>query len=223
MEAFLAFWRIFFVKLPEFLPYLLKGATVTLQITFATLAVSFIIGLALALVQRVRIARGIVAAYVEVARSAPVITTLFIIYFGLSYTGIRLSSFVAAVIALSALGAAYMSEILRAGIESVDRGQREAALSIGMTPRQSMRYIILPQALRVVVPPTTNYVIGLLKDTAVVSTVAAPELLFAARTLVSETILPMQIYLLTAAIYLVMSLTLATVARRIEHRLMRSI
>lgn len=223
MNDFASFWLVFFARLPEFLPLLLAGAWVTIKITVATLIVSFAVGLLLALIQRLRVFRLLVAAYVELARSAPVITTLFIIYFGLTYTGIRLSSFVAAVTALSALGAAYMSEILRAGIDSVDRGQREAALAIGMTPASNMRYIILPQTLRVVVPPTTNYVIGLLKDTAVVSTVAVPELLFAAKTLVSKTILPMQIYLLTAVIYLLLSLTVAYFAHRLEAYLKRSV
>ena len=119
------------------------------------------------------------------------------------------------------LGAAYMAEIIRAGIGAVHQGQREAALALGMTPAKAMRFIVMPQALRVVVPPTANYAIGLLKDTAIVSTVAAPELLFAAKTLVSRTILPMQVYLLTALIYLALSLPLARLAHHAEVRLSR--
>jgi His/Glu/Gln/Arg/opine family amino acid ABC transporter permease subunit len=225
MSGFFGFWEILIAKLPTFLPYLLKGAFVTFKITGATLIVAGLLGLVLALMQRTRIpVLGMLAtAYVEIMRSVPVLTTLFVIYFGLASIGIQLPSFVAAVIGLGMLGAAYMAEIIRAGIEAVHHGQREAAVSLGMTPAQSMRFIVLPQALRVIVAPTANYTIGLLKDTAIVSTVAAPELLFAAKTLVSQTILPMQVYLLTAGIYLAMSWPLARAAHYLETRLSRGV
>jgi polar amino acid transport system permease protein/cystine transport system permease protein len=225
MIGFVRFWEILFAKLPSFLPYLLRGAVVTLEITAATLAVAVILGLALAVMQRTR-ARFVATtarAYIEVMRSIPVLTTLFVIYFGLAYLGIQLPSFVAAVIALGMLGGSYMAEIIRAGIDAVHVGQREAAMSLGMTPTQAMRFIVLPQALRVIVAPTANYTIGLLKDTAIVSTVAAPELLFAAKTLVSQTILPMQVYVLTASIYFLMSWPLARAARHLEIRLSRGV
>ena len=225
MIGFVGFWEILFARLPSFLPYLLRGAVVTLEITAATLAVAVILGLALAVMQRTR-ARFVATtarAYIEVMRSIPVLTTLFVIYFGLAYLGIQLPSFVAAVIALGMLGGSYMAEIIRAGIDAVHVGQREAAMSLGMTPTQAMRFIVLPQALRVIVAPTANYTIGLLKDTAIVSTVAAPELLFAAKTLVSQTILPMQVYLLTASIYFLMSWPLARAARHLEIRLSRGV
>jgi len=225
MSGFARFWEILIAKLPVFLPYLLKGALVTLKITGATLVVAALFGLVLALMQRSRLrVLGVVsAAYIEIMRSVPVLTTLFVIYFGLASIGIQLPSFIAAVIGLGMLGAAYMAEIIRAGIEAVHHGQREAAVSLGMTPAQAMRFIVLPQALRVIVAPTANYTIGLLKDTAIVSTVAAPELLFAAKTLVSQTILPMQVYMLTAGIYLAMSWPLARAAHYLEARLSRGV
>ena len=221
----LEFWRIFFAKIPVFLPYLLRGALVTVEITLASLAVAIAVGLVLALLRhaRVPVLGALASAYIELLRAIPVLTTLFIIYFGLAYAGIRLSSFAAAVTGLGMLGAAYMAEIHRAGIESVHKGQREAALSIGMTPSKAMRWVVLPQASRVVIPPTANYAIGLLKDTAVVSTVAAPELIFAAKTLVSQTILPMQVYLMAALVYLALSLPLARLARRLELRFSRGV
>ncbi len=223
MSGFLEFWRILLARLPEFLPYLLRGAVVTVEITVATLLFACLFGLVLALLKRARVPLlgSLASVYIELVRAVPVLTTLFIIYFGLAYLGIQLPSFVAAVLGLGMLGGAYMAEIVRAGIDSVHHGQREAALSIGMTPAQAMRFVVLPQAARVVVPPTANYAIGLLKDTAIVSTVAAPELLFAAKTLVSQTILPMQIYLLTALIYLALSLPLAHLANAMELRLRR--
>ena len=219
------FWRIFFIKLPVFLPYLLRGALVTVEITLASLAVAVAVGLVLALLRhaRVPVLGALASAYIELLRAIPVLTTLFLIYFGLAYAGIRLSSFAAAITGLGMLGAAYMAEIHRAGIESVHKGQREAALSIGLTPTNAMRWVVLPQAARVVIPPTANYAIGLLKDTAIVSTVAAPELIFAAKTLVSQTILPMQVYLLAALVYLALSLPLARLARHLELRLSRGV
>jgi polar amino acid transport system permease protein/cystine transport system permease protein len=225
MIGFVRFWEILFATLPSFLPHLLRGAVVTLEITAATLAVAVILGLALAVMQRTRarLVATTARAYIEVMRSIPVLTTLFVIYFGLAYLGIQLPSFVAAVIGLGMLGGSYMAEIIRAGIDAVHVGQREAAMSLGMTPSQAMRFIVLPQALRVIVAPTANYTIGLLKDTAIVSTVAAPELLFAAKTLVSQTILPMQVYLLTASIYFLMSWPLARAARHLETRLSRGV
>jgi polar amino acid transport system permease protein/cystine transport system permease protein len=225
VSEFVRVWEILFVKLPTFLPYLLKGALVTLEITGATLVVAAVLGLGLALMRRARVPMvgALAATYIEVMRSVPVLTTLFVIYFGLAYLGVQLPSFVAAVIGLGMLGASYMAEIIRAGIEAVHQGQREAAVSLGMTPSQAMRFIVLPQALRVIVAPTANYTIGLLKDTAIVSTVAAPELLFAAKSLVSQTILPMQVYLLTASIYFVMSWPLARAARHLELRLSRGV
>jgi His/Glu/Gln/Arg/opine family amino acid ABC transporter permease subunit len=225
MSGFVRFWEILIAKLPLFIPYLLTGALVTLEITGATLIVAGLLGLVLALMQRTRVPLigALAAAYIEIMRSVPVLTTLFVIYFGLASVGIQLPSFVAAVIGLGMLGGAYMAEIIRAGIEAVHHGQREAAVSLGMTPAQAMRFIVLPQALRVIVAPTANYTIGLLKDTAIVSTVAAPELLFAAKTLVSQTILPMQVYLLTAGIYLAMSWPLARAAHHLEVRLSRGV
>jgi His/Glu/Gln/Arg/opine family amino acid ABC transporter permease subunit len=225
MTGFVRFWEILIAKLPVFLPYLLTGALVTLKITGATLVVAGLVGLVLALMQRsqLRLVGAVASAYVEIMRSVPVLTTLFVIYFGLASIGIQLPSFVAAVVGLGLLGAAYMAEIIRAGIGAVHQGQREAAMSLGMTPAQAMRFIVLPQALRVIVAPTANYTIGLLKDTAIVSTVAAPELLFAAKTLVSQTILPMHVYLLTAGIYLTMSWPLARLAHHLELRLSRGV
>ena len=139
--------------------------------------------------------------------------------FGLTQVGIRFTPIQAAIIGLGFNGGAYLAEVFRSGIESIHRGQMEAALTVGMTPMAAMRWVILPQAMTVVVPPTTNYSIALLKDTAVVSAVAAPEIMFKARNLVTETYLSAQIYLLVAVMYLCMSLVLSWISRRLERRL----
>jgi polar amino acid transport system permease protein/cystine transport system permease protein len=161
---------------------------------------------------------GAAHVYVEVFRSVPVLTQLFVIYFGLGAIGIRLSPIPAAIVGFGINGGAYLTEVFRAGIEAVDRGQTEAALSIGMTKLKTLCYIILPQAIRIVLPPIANFAIGLLKDTSLASAVAAPELSFNAHRLVDETFLSTQIYLLVAVFYLAMSLPLSMVSRRLERR-----
>ena len=125
----------------------------------------------------------------------------------------------AAIVGLGMNGAAYVGEIYRAGIEAIHRGQVEAALSLGMTPVRAMRYIILPQALRLMLPPLCNYAILLVKDTAIISTIAAPEIMFEARRLVQATFMYSisgQIYLICAGFYLALTLPLSQVAKRLE-------
>jgi polar amino acid transport system permease protein/cystine transport system permease protein len=215
------FWERFRDNLPYFLEVLIPAAGMTVRIASGAFVLAIAVGLLLALLQtfRVPFISGLVRTYIEVIRGTPVLAQLFILYFGLTEIGIRFSPVQAAILGLGLNGAAYLAEIFRAGISSIHAGQMEAALTIGMTPLMAMRWVILPQALTVVVPPTTNYSIALLKDTAVVSAVAAPEIMFKARNLVMETYLSAQIYLLVAVMYLLMSLALAYVSRRLERRL----
>ena len=215
MNAWLTVW--------DLLPVLLFAAITTLQVTVGGFIVAVLIGLLCAILQtfRSRLLRGIIAVYVDVFRAIPVLTQLFIIYFGLTEIGIRLDPLPAAIVGFGINGGAYLTEVFRAGIGSVHQGQMEAAQMLGMTRLTAMRIIILPQAMRVVLPPLGNFAIGLLKDTALASAVAAPELMFRARNLVDKTFLSTQIYLTTAAIYLVMSLPLGYVTRRLEARVGR--
>ncbi|HEU0116836.1 MAG TPA: amino acid ABC transporter permease, partial [Thermomicrobiales bacterium] len=180
-----------------------------------------VVGLLLALLQRAQfdLVRKAVRAYIEVLRGTPVLAQLFILYFGLAEFGLRFTPLQAAILGLGLNGAAYLAEVFRAGIQSIHAGQMDAALAVGMTPLTAMRYVVLPQAVGVVVPPTANYSIALLKDTAVVSAVAAPEIMFRARDLVMETYLSMQIYLLVALMYLVLSFALSRLAVALERRL----
>ena len=218
------FWQRLWDNLPYFLVVLIPAAGMTLTVAVGALVLAILAGLALALLQTVKAPplRAVVRTYIEVIRGTPVLAQLFILYFGLAEFGINFTPIQAAILGLGLNGAAYLAEVFRAGIESIHAGQMEAALTVGMTPLAAMRYVVLPQALNVVVPPTTNYSIALLKDTAVVSAVAAPEIMFRARNLVMETYLSAQIYLLVAAMYLVLSLILAFVARRVERRLAAS-
>jgi polar amino acid transport system permease protein/cystine transport system permease protein len=207
----------------DLLPVLLGGAVVTVEVTAGAFALATLIGVAFAILQRLgwRPLRVAIATYVDVFRAVPVLTQLFIIYFGLTEIGIRLDPIPAAVIGFGINGGAYLTEVFRAGIESVHQGQTEAAQMLGMTRLAVMRIVILPQAMRVVLPPLGNFAIGLLKDTALASAVAAPELMFRARNLVDKTFLSTQIYVTTGAIYLAISLPLGFVTRRAEARVSR--
>jgi His/Glu/Gln/Arg/opine family amino acid ABC transporter permease subunit len=142
-------------------------------------ALAVVVGLVIALARTSRRRSVSIAAawYVELIRGTPALTQLFLLYFGLASAGIILPAFAAAVVGLGLNYSAYMSEVYRAGIAAVHRGQREAALAIGMTNALAMRSIILPQAVRIIVPPMANYAVSLLKDTSVASLISAPELM----------------------------------------------
>ena len=161
----------------------------TLLVTSGALVLAVALGLILAMlrISRLRWVSALAKIYIEIMRGTPAITQLFIIYFGLPELGIRLEPIPAAIIGLGMNGAAYTAENYRAGIAAVHRGQIEAALSIGLTPLRTLRYVVLPQAVRIVIPPLTNYSISLVKDSAIVSTIAVPEIMFFAKSLVSKT------------------------------------
>ncbi len=211
-------WNRFLERLPYFLTTLLSGAVTTVEVTLGALCLAIVGGLFVALV---RLSGGpfskLAVAYIEFLRGTPVLAQLFVIYFGLVEVGIKFEPLQAAILGLGLNGAAYLAEVFRAGIQAIHRGQMEAALSIGLTPLGAMRRVILPQAFRIVLPPVGNFSIGLLKDTAVVSVVAAPEIMFRARQLTTETFQSGQIYLLAALIYLALSLPLSHLVRRLEH------
>jgi His/Glu/Gln/Arg/opine family amino acid ABC transporter permease subunit len=213
-------WARTIAQLPYLLSTLLLGVEMTIIVTIGGFAMAVSLGLVGAIMRtaRFRMLRAVGMAYVDVFRAVPVLTQLFIIYFGLAELGIRLAPVTAAIIGFGINGGAYLTEVFRAGIEAIHKGQTEAALSIGMTRIQALRIIILPQAMRVILPPLGNFAIGLLKDTSVASSVAAPELTFRARMLVDQTYLSTQIYLMVAVLYLMMSLPLAHLVRRLERR-----
>jgi polar amino acid transport system permease protein/cystine transport system permease protein len=203
---------------PNFLPFLLEGAGVAIKIAVGAFILAIIVGifLALMLVAQASPIRFLARSYVELIRGTPALTQLFIIYFGLSEIGLSLSPMAAAIIGLGANGAAYLAEIFRAGIGAIDKGQKEAAASLGLPPIEVMRFIILPQAIRIMLPPLVNYAVQLLKDTTLASSVAAPEIMFRARNLVMETYLSMQIFVLVACFYLAISFPLSRLASRLQ-------
>ena len=206
------------------LPPLMRAARVTLNVAVLSIAVGATVGLLVALLKmsRRRLLRRPAEVYIEVTRGTPALAQLYIVYFGLAGIGLTLDNVTAAVVALGFNAAAYMAEIYRAGIESVHSGQREAALSLGMTPLQALRFIVLPQAWRVVLPPGANLGIAVLKDTSLASAIATPELMSRAYDLVGQTWRPMPIYLVVAVMYMAMCLPLGQLVRRLERSVKRS-
>jgi His/Glu/Gln/Arg/opine family amino acid ABC transporter permease subunit len=204
----------------KFSQVLLRGAVMTVQITAGALVVAIVLGLLMAVAKTspIRIARFLVNVYIEIFRDVPALTLLFIIYFGLAYAGIKIQPVPAAILGLGFVGAAILTEVFRSGFEALHHGQREAALSVGMTPIMAMRYIILPQAVRITLPPVGNYAIGLLKDTAIVSAIAAPEIMFWARNLVTSTFETTLVYVLAAILYFCLSFPLAQLVNRLEEK-----
>jgi His/Glu/Gln/Arg/opine family amino acid ABC transporter permease subunit len=198
---------------------LLEGAPNTLIVTGGAFALALVGGLILALLQSYGgVLGGFARLYTNFFRGAPVLVQLFILFFGLAEFGIRLRPLQAAIIGLGMNGASYIGEIIRAGIESVHRGQTEAALSVGLTRWQVMRHIVLPQTVSVSLPPIGNQLISLLKDSAIVSVVAAPEITFRARQIATRTFRAGEVYLIAAGLYLALSLPLAAAVRHLERR-----
>jgi His/Glu/Gln/Arg/opine family amino acid ABC transporter permease subunit len=204
--------------LREALPRLLYGARVTLQLTVLTLLFGVTAGLIVALCRISAIAplRWLASVYVEIVRGTPLLMQIYVIYFVLPAIHISVDSFAAGVMALSFNAAAYISEIFRAGIESIDTGQMEAARSLGMTYSGAMRWIILPQTLRRVLPPLTNEAVALLKDSSLVSVVALTELMRVGKEYATTSGSPTTVYLGVALLYLVMTLPLTFLVRLLE-------
>ncbi|HVT35506.1 MAG TPA: amino acid ABC transporter permease [Nevskiaceae bacterium] len=198
---------------------LLVGLGLTLEISALSLVCALIIGLlaGLARVSHNPAARNLAATYVEIIRGTPLLVQIFIFYFFIG-TVLNLSAFTAGVAALSVFTGAYVAEIIRAGIEGVPRGQSEAARSLGMTQLQTLRHVVLPQALRRSLPPLAGQFISLIKDSSLVSVMALTDLTKAGREVVSSTFSPFEVWFTVAALYLLLTGALSWVVRRLEKR-----
>ncbi|NTF43842.1 cysteine ABC transporter permease [Rhizobium sp. AC27/96] len=200
------------------------GLVFTIPLTLITFVLGLLLGLVTAVV-RLFGPRPLVAVarfYVWVIRGTPLLVQLFVIFYGLPSLGILLDAFPAAVIGFTLNVGAYSSEIIRAVISSVPKGQWEAAYSIGMNWRQAMSRTILPQAARVAVPPLSNTFISLVKDTSLAAAITVPELFQAAQRIVATTYEPLILYIEAAIIYLVLSTFLSTLQGYLERRFARS-
>ena len=202
------------------LPPLLDGAGVTLGLFVVTLALSLPLGLALALARLSRLAalRGAVSGFIWLMRGTPLMLQLLFVYYALPFVpviGVRLPDYPSAVVAFTLNYAAYFAEILRAGIQSIDRGQYEGAKALGMSHAQTMRRIVMPQVWRISLPPLANETITLVKDTSLIYVLALNDLLRAARGIVQRdfSITP---FVVAAAFYLLTTLVLTWVFQRLE-------
>ncbi|MBW8335107.1 cystine ABC transporter permease [Stutzerimonas stutzeri] len=205
------------------LPFLLKGAWWTVVLSLGGMFFGLLLGFGLALLRLYAFwpLQWLARVYVSFFRGTPLLVQLFMIYYGLPQLGIQLDPLPAALIGLSLNMAAYTAEILRAAIASIDRGQWEAAASIGMGRAQTLYRAILPQAARTALPPLGNSFISLVKDTALAATIQVPELFRQAQLITARTFEIFTMYLAAALIYWLLASVLAYFQGRLEHRVNR--
>jgi His/Glu/Gln/Arg/opine family amino acid ABC transporter permease subunit len=204
------------------LPRLLRGMWLTVQLTLWGGCCGTLLGLVVALgrISRNRLLARLAAAYVTLFRGTPLLLQILFVYFALPpLLGVRLGAMASAVLALSLNTAAYVSEIMRAAIESIDKGQMEAARALGMSHGQAMRRVVLPQTYRRIIPPLVNEFSALSKDTSLVMVVALPELLYETQRLAASYLRPWEVYVWAALGYLAVVLALSALAGRLERRL----
>lgn len=206
---------------PKYLPLLLRGAAVTVELSVLAMALAVVVGLVVVLLRLYAIApiRWLAKAYVEVIRGTPLLIQLFLIYYGLPEIGIRLNPFLAGIVGLGLNYAASESENYRAGIQSIPRGQTEAAQALGMSRWQTLRHVVLPQALRMVIPPVTNDFIAMFKDSSIVSVITMVELTKVYGMLAMSTYDYIGLGLMTAGIYFALSYPASILADRLEKSL----
>lgn len=205
------------------LPTLLLGARLTIGFALAAMVLGLPLGLVVALLRLYAPTwlRWVTALYVSFIRGTPLLVQIFVIYYGLPSFGLTLSPVASGVLALTLNAAAYLSETIRAAVLSIPKGQHEAAYSMGFSKLQTMQLIILPQAARVALPSLGNSLIGLVKDTSLVSVITVVELLRSAQLVIARTFEPFGPYLAAALIYWAISSLLEVVQRKLEVRLSR--
>ncbi len=208
-----------YAKIIEFIP---DGVLHTFEVTIASIGLALVFGLVAGLgrISRNVVINRIATIYVEVIRGIPLLVQLFYIYYALGKF-VRVPRFLSAVIAMSFCYGAYLAEIFRAGIQSIPKGQMEAALALGLTRGQAIRLVILPQTIRVILPPIGNEFIALLKDSSLVSILAVSDLLRRGREYASTTFLYFESYTVIALVYLVLTLFFSKLVALMESRLQR--
>ena len=203
------------------LPILLMGAGVTIEITAFSVAIGFFIGLfvGIARISQFKILRIMAAVYSDCIRGTPLLVQIFLIYFALPMAiGQRVEPFIAAVAACGINSGAYVSEIFRAGIQAIDVGQMEAGGSLGLTWWQTMRFIILPQAFKNILPPLGNEFIAMLKDSSLVSVIGFEELTRRGQLIIAQTYGSFEIWMTVAVLYLIMTMAISRIVAFLEKR-----
>lgn len=203
------------------LPILLMGAGVTIEITAFSVAIGFFIGLfvGIARISQFKILRIMAAVYADCIRGTPLLVQIFLIYFALPMAiGQRVEPFIAAVAACGINSGAYVSEIFRAGIQAIDVGQMEAGRSLGLTWWQTMRFIILQQAFKNILPPLGNEFIAMLKDSSLVSVIGFEELTRRGQLIIAQTYGSFEIWMTVAVLYLIMTMAISRIVAFLEKR-----
>lgn len=210
-----------FGSLTEYWPIFLRGALVTLELSFFGVALGTVLGVVFALMRISRFwpVKFLASTYIEIIRGTPMLVQIFIIHYGLTGFGINLPPFISGVVALTINSSAYMAEVFRAGIEAIDKGQTEAARSLGLSRGMALRYIVLPQAFRNMLPAIGNEFIIIIKDSSLISVIGIAELMYNARTVQSVTFSPMEPLLIACALYFIMTFTLSRLLAVLERKL----
>ena len=202
-------------------PRILLGFWLTIKIVALAIALGLPLGLLLALLRRSRVSalRWIAISFIEIFRNTPFIIQVFLIYYVLPFYGVRLPAEMVGVLALAAFGGAYFAEVFRAGIDAVPAGQLESARAIGMTDIQAMRNVILPQSLSIMLPPLTNQMLSLIKESAILSTITVQEMTMTALRVQGETFRPFEAFIMIALLYWLLNELVATGMRKLERRI----
>ena len=210
-------WSALFPYIPMFL----QGLLVTFEISIASELVGIVIGLiaGLARLSHRRVVRSVAIAYIDFFRGVPLLVTLVWIYYGVALLlNINISAFAAGVSGLGITLGAYLAEVFRAGVQAIARGQTEAAYSLGLSRWQTMRTVVLPQALRIIFPPLANSFIGILKDSSLVAILSVTDLMRVGMIVASDTFRAFEAYTFVAVIYYIVTFITARAVTRIEKR-----
>ncbi|OME89924.1 amino acid ABC transporter permease [Paenibacillus sp. FSL K6-1122] len=201
-----------------------RSAWVTLELSFFGVLFGTLLGVFMALMRISRIwpIKFVASAYIELIRGTPMLVQILIIHYGLTVVGVNLPAFMSGVVALTMNSSAYMAEVFRAGIQAIDKGQTEASRSLGMTNGMTLRYIILPQAFRNMLPAIGNEFIIIIKDSSLVSMIGIAEIIYTARTIQGVTFQPLAPLLVAAGLYFIITFTLANLLSWLERRLSTS-
>lgn len=207
------------------LPYLLQGAWVTLEISFLAIIFGTLVGVlfGLASVSGIRPLQLVTKVYVYFIRGTPPLVQVFVVYFALPVIGIEIPTFWAGVVALTVNAGGFIAEIVRAGIESIDIGQHEAATSIGMTQVQAILLILFPQTVRRIIPPLTNELITLVKGSSLLSVISVYELTRAGQVIIAAKFTPFEIYFVVAIMYLIIVAAMSQASEYVERHLLRQV
>lgn len=210
-----------FTFLNKYYTFFIQGTKSTILISLFTVLLGVVFGTFLSLmkISNNKILKSISTAYIELIRGTPILVQLYIVYYGLPKLGIELPDFIAGVVTLSINSSAYVAEIIRAGIQSIDKGQMEAARCIGMSKKMAMQYIIIPQAFKNILPALGNEFITLIKESSIVSIIGIHELMYNADTVRGNTFQPFEPLITAAIIYFVLTFTLSKIVGAFERRM----